>query len=131
MKRLKNQALLDQIDTSIETAYPCDHTPARIGMTAAGTQKIVTAKSQLRIENPETSEMEIWSPSLYQSSMRPEYKEIRTLKLEVKDDEWNLQTRYGSRTLDPLRVKVEVTEWIPEIHKSDCRHCTNCGRCGW
>ena len=120
---------LQGIDVSSDTSYPCDHLPGKYK--EKETQFYVTAGSQIRIRKKGAEKWELFSPSLYQSSMQPEKKEIRTLRVEVREHSLLLQTRYGEKEVDVTDVELEVAEWIPQIHKVDCKRCENCGRCGW
>jgi len=120
---------LQGLDVSKEIAYPCDRLPGCFNENEK--QFYVTARSQVRIRKKGAKNWELFSPSLYQSSMQPERKEIRTLRIEIKEDSLILQTRYGEKEVDVTDVELEVSEWIPRIHKVDCKRCENCGRCGW
>ncbi len=117
-----------QIDITQDTKYPWDKAPGKV-ITEEGIH-LITAKSQLRI-GKDGEHPEVWAPSLYQSSMNPDYIEIRTLEILIKGNHWKISTRYGSQIVDITKENIKITDWKAEIHKTDCRKCENCGRCGW
>ncbi len=122
--------LWDQIDITTETKYPWDKTPGKNRSDDGKEITYVTAGSQLLLTTKEGTQT-TWAPSLYQSCMNLEQKEIRTLTVTVRGDELHLQTRYQDYSVNLSEVSVQITPWAPVQKKSDCRQCTNCGRCSW
>lgn len=124
--------LLYAFDIKVSEKYPCS-SPPHITFSKEGIiTKVVTAASQVRLQLREQAKWQVWAPSLYQSCMNPNLCEIRCLAVEViKPEVWRLNTRYGSCVIELSQVKIEVSPWEASIHKTDCRHCENCGRCGW
>lgn len=127
------QRFLQQFDFQTPSGYPCDRKPECICTKDGRILRIVTASSQFRLTEKGTTDSAVWAPSLYQSSMHPEHMEIRTLLVEAQNDMLYVETRYDQLSIDLSNtdVKIEVSAWVPEIHKADCLHCENCGRCGW
>lgn len=117
-----------QIDITQDTKYPWDKVPGK-EVTKEG-MRLITAKSQLRIGRDENN-LEVWAPSLYQSSMNPSNIEIRTLEILIQGNQWTISTRYGCRVVDITKDNIQIVDWKAEIRKTDCRKCENCGRCGW
>ncbi len=118
------------IDTEKNTKYPWDCEPG-YSLTPEGVEEYITATTQLRIWTKKEGEPEIWAPSLYQSAMKPEHIEIRTMKVRIKKNQWWIQTRYKETKINADQVRIETAPWIPMIEKTDCLHCRNCGHCGW
>ena len=122
--------LWDQIDITTNTKYPWDKMPGKTSSDDGKEITYVTAGSQLVLTSKEDTQT-TWAPSLYQSCMNLEQKEIRTLTVTVRGDELHLQTRYHDCSVNLSEVSVQITPWAPVQKKSDCRQCTNCGRCSW
>ncbi len=122
--------LFEQININTDTTYPCDKTPGKYPSDDNKEITYVTAGSQLLLTSKEGTQ-NVWAPSLYQSCMNLEQKEIRTLTITLRGDELRLQTRYRDCSVNLAEVSVQITSWAPVQKKSDCRQCTNCGRCSW
>ncbi|MBO5488599.1 MAG: hypothetical protein J5972_01695 [Eubacterium sp.] len=117
--------ILNEIDCVSTLDYPTDATPEK------GKDYIVTAASQIVVGNWETGEEAVYSPKLYQSSMHPEQKTIRTMKLAWDHGMLQIITPYEKRKLLPEEQILRVEPFDPVIVKPDCLHCTNCGRCSY
>lgn len=120
--------ILSKLDVSSDGAYPCDKAPGY--WVQKGVEHYITAKNQIKIYMPD-GRKQIFSPSIYQSSMKPDKKEIRTLQIEVREGKLLVRTKYEEKVFECHRINVEVLEWIPHVHKTNCKRCENCGRCGW
>lgn len=120
--------LLEQIDVSDSSLYPVDRSPER------GENFCCTAKSEVQVTDAQ-GEVKEFAPTLYQSSMNPDYKEIKTMKIEVKKKEEKTYVEFSSRyfheTVEVADQTFQVLPWKAKIEKADCLHCCNCGRCGW
>lgn len=124
--------LAGQLDPGRAEGYLCREEPGKRKDDTTGNIKIVTVKTQIRIRDPQGNETEVWSPTLYQSCMNPQRIELRPLYVEIcPGGGLRIGNSYGSRTLDLERCILEAAPWVPKIHKTDCRHCENCGRCSW
>lgn len=124
------EAFLRKLDIT-KPPYPCDHMPGRLYAEDGSLRGVVTASNEICLTDKESGNRMVFSPSLYQSSMHPDKKEIRTLTIEIDNGQCVLTTRYQVFRREPSGAVLSVREWIPKIPKADCRHCTNCGRCGW
>ena len=97
-----------------------------------GEKVLKTKKKQIRIRRPYQKEQEVYAPVIYQNCMRPE--EITTYAMQVEkisETELKLHTRYEEAQICVRDCVGEVSDWEEKIHKVDCRHCENCGRCSW
>ena len=94
--------------------------------------KMVTKEKQLRIFDEKSGEWEVFSPVIFQNCMRPEEVTIYPLTITLlAEDRIQIETKYQQRDFDLKDKEIELCEWEAKIHKVECTHCENCGRCGW
>lgn len=128
MQRENGWDLLELIDVSYNSGYPADRRPER------GDDFCCTAKSEVHVTDAK-GEVREFAPTLYRSSMNPDYKEIKTMKVEVKKKEEKTYVEFSSRyfheSVEVTGQSFQVLPWKAKIEKADCLHCCNCGRCGW
>lgn len=126
----KTLRLLEQINICADTPYPCDKTPGKYKGSNSSSLTYVTAGTRIILTSKEGTRTE-WAPSLYQSCMNLEHKEIRTLSITLCNNKLSFQTRYDCCTVNPEETKIELFAWTPSQKKANCLACTNCGRCSW
>ncbi|HBD41011.1 MAG TPA: hypothetical protein DC035_04970 [Lachnospiraceae bacterium] len=64
--------------------------------------------------------------------MRPDEITIYPLTITLlAEDRIQITTKYQQKEVDLKDKEIEVCEWEAKIHKVECTHCENCGRCGW
>ncbi|MCR5691351.1 MAG: hypothetical protein K6G62_03945 [Eubacterium sp.] len=116
-----------EIDCKAPGDYPCDQ---EVGKKEEGDNcRIVTALSGIVLADEEGEKG--YFPLLYQSSMNPDFKQVKTLTLTCQEGQWEVLAPYQeARKFRPEDV-VRVEAYLPEIIKPDCLHCTNCGRCSY
>jgi hypothetical protein len=91
-----------------------------------------TKTMQLKITNREDGSGFFLAPTIYQSCMNPDEIRIEPLFIvEESETELLVKNRYQREHIDLTKMKAELLPWEAKIHKSDCLHCENCGRCGW
>lgn len=122
--------LLDQIDICTDIPYPCDQIPGKYKNSNPDSLTYITAGTRIVLTSKEGTRTE-WAPSLYQSCMHLDQKEIRTLRISLCNNKLSLQTRYDCCTINPKETKIELFPWTPSQKKANCLTCTNCGRCSW
>ena len=94
--------------------------------------KMVTKEKQLRIFDEKSGKWEVFSPVIFQNCMRPEEVTIYPLTITLlAEDRIQIETKYQQREFDLKDKEIELCEWEAKIHKVECTHCENCGRCGW
>ena len=94
--------------------------------------KIVTKEKQLRIFDEKSGKWEVFSPVIFQNCMRPDEITIYPLTITLlAEDRIQITTKYQQKEVDLKDKEIEVCEWEAKIHKVECTHCENCGRCGW
>ena len=94
--------------------------------------KMVTKEKQLRIFDEKSGKWEVFSPVIFQNCMRPEEVTIYPLTITLlAEDRIQIKTKYQQREFDLKDKEIELCEWEAKIHKVECTHCENCGRCGW
>ena len=129
-KRL--QEILQEIAGRTEESYPCTPTPGIQFAPDGRISEVISKAGQIRIKKRGQSQWENWAPTLYQSCMNPEQFCIYCLMIkDMGNGKLGLKTLYKEETVDLRACETEVSPWIPQIHKSDCLHCTNCGKCSW
>lgn len=95
---------------------------------AERTSCFAVTKSQIRFE----CDQQVFAPVYYQSCMDPSQVWIYPLYIwEYPDGQIGLESMGKAIRKIDRKEAVEVSEWIPQQKKSDCRKCVNCGRCSW
>lgn len=129
-RKEEEQQFLARLESRNPEEYPCLPAPGTVFDERGKRTGVVTAARQIRIKTE--GDWEVWSPILYQSCMNPKELRIYCLTAEdLGDGRVRLKTRYKEKIINPQETETEISPWIPQIHKSDCLHCTNCGKCSW
>jgi hypothetical protein len=93
---------------------------------------VVFSHKQLKITDLSTGENQVFAPVIYQSCMNPEDIRIFELKLSLPSEHLlRIESHYGTWNIDLNHKQIEINDWEGKIHKTNCRKCENCGRCGW
>ena len=124
------EELLEKLNPEPNSQYPCEENTVGRCSRDGALYRVTTVRSQLRLRKGQ--EWDVWSPVLYQNCMEPEIMEIRPLTVEnVGGGRIYIGNKYRSTVIELDNTEIQICPWEAKIQKCDCRHCSNCGRCGW